>query len=53
MLKYDEEFLKQVQIDEDENENLQSIMGKLDINLPVLKEEQGERDEFIREVTSD
>ena len=38
MLKYyyDEEFLKQVQIDEDENENLQSITGKLDITLPVL-----------------
>ena len=53
MLKYDEEFFKQVQIDEDENENLQSITGKLDITLPVLKEEQGERDEFIREVTSD
>ena len=47
VLNDDEEFLKQVHIDEDENENLQSITGKSDITLPVLKEEQGERDEFI------
>ena len=53
MLKDDEEFLKQVHIAEDKNENLQSITGKSDTTLPVLKEEQGERDEFIREVTSD